>query len=245
MTAKIETIWKKFRTANRMDDRTEDVASFLGIPEERAQKKLDMANGVVSQRWAAMKERLTGANLMDYYSSEWWLLKRLQRQKMGFFWRTLIRYIYELPKNQNILDYGCGAGEYSIFAADRKHTVTAFEVAGIQTEWLRWFAELLDHDIKVVASPNVWKMADVPEDEYDVVIAAAVFEHMLEPQKVAHHIMSRIKTGGKLYALLGYKAAARGHVIKSIKQLPEVEKILRSRDDVEVSIARDIDGKPL
>lgn len=97
-----------------------------------------------------------------------------------------------LGRKGKLLDVGAGRGE----------TLAAAENAGWSAEGIEPSSSFADHAEKSV-SGKIWRQPltelELPENGYDVVILAAVLEHLYDPNEVLAKIAKLLKTGGLLY----------------------------------------------
>ncbi len=97
-----------------------------------------------------------------------------------------------LGRKGRLLDVGVGRGEILI-AAKRN---------GWQVEGVEPSESFADYAEKRVGA-KIWRQpvedVDIPENEFDVVILAAVLEHLYNPNEVIKNISRILKSGGLLY----------------------------------------------
>ena len=107
---------------------------------------------------------------------------------------------------ENILDYGCGMALMStelakeVKARGSSPTVWLCDFPGVSRDFAVW--RLSREGIQVVvASPNENILS--VKNFYDVCFVWSVFEHLLDPEKVADNICKAINPGGILVSYLG------------------------------------------
>jgi len=97
-----------------------------------------------------------------------------------------------LGRKGRLLDVGVGRGEVMKIATDR-----GWEVEGVEPS--RVFAERAEQ----ITGSKIWRtsieMAEIPSGSFDVVILAAVLEHLYEPAAIVGKISEVLKNGGLLY----------------------------------------------
>ena len=97
-----------------------------------------------------------------------------------------------LGRKGRLLDIGVGRGETLVAAKQR-----GWDVEGVEPS--EQFADYAEEH----ADSKIWRGpiedADIPEESYDVVVLAAVLEHLYNPDEVIRKIASVLKKGGLLY----------------------------------------------
>lgn len=97
-----------------------------------------------------------------------------------------------LGRKGRLLDVGVGRGE----------TLVAAKMNGWHADGVEPSESFADHAEKSVGA-KIWRQpiedADIPENDYDVVILAAVLEHLYNPNEVMDKISRILKVGGLLY----------------------------------------------
>lgn len=215
--------------------RARDLEAFFRIPFVRAKNMLALAEGRLDKVWANVGV-LNPINLTRYYASKQFFLTRLLDDQRRAPWRdTMLKFLDGIPAGASVLDHGAGTGQYSMWLAYKGCKVTATEIAGWMTKWMRWWFARYRVDITVKNIGNVADI-DVLEDEtFDVVLLIAVLEHVPDPLGMAKMMMRRVKTGGKLFAVLG-AFKARGHLPESLKLMQEVKILLESSKSIEATV---------
>jgi SAM-dependent methyltransferase len=100
--------------------------------------------------------------------------------------------------HQRILDYGCGAGYFSIALARRGVRVDAFDIDPVKTDFLKFRVQEngLDALVHVGAQSGF----------YDAILALNVLDHLEHPQNVIKHLSSWLNPKGKLYVVSEFPA---------------------------------------
>ena len=94
----------------------------------------------------------------------------------------------DLSPNANILDYGCGAGEFLKFIEND------FQTFGFEpNESARNFANQKLEKTKILADFN-----DVDGESLDAITLWHVFEHVQNQDEMLHHFYTKLKKNGKL-----------------------------------------------
>lgn len=106
--------------------------------------------------------------------------------------RLLDQAEYLLGRKGRLLDVGVGRGETLIASKNR-----GWEVEGVEPS--ESFADYAEERVGV----KIWRQpieeANIPDDSFDVVILAAVLEHLYKPNDVINKISKILKSGGLLY----------------------------------------------
>ena len=93
----------------------------------------------------------------------------------------------------NILCIGDGLGFDSVYLSQIGHTVTYFEMAGFTESFARRVFAENGAAITVLTDP-----AQIPRNEYDVVVCLDVLEHIHQPGGFVEDISGYIRPGGRL-----------------------------------------------
>lgn len=114
--------------------------------------------------------RLFNAEI-EYYQQDW-----------HDYYPTIVRLV---PSNSFVLDIGCGRGGLLEYLRDKKNC----RVAGV---------DMSDEAIRILKEKGIEAIkADVEEDEipgsYDVIILAAVLEHLIDPLSVLSKLRNNLR----------------------------------------------------
>lgn len=97
-----------------------------------------------------------------------------------------------LGRKGKLLDVGVGRGEVLVAAKERGWLVEGVEPS-------ETFADYAEHQ----TGAKIWREpieeSDIPDQEFDVVILAAVLEHLYNPNEIMTKIARVLKLGGLLY----------------------------------------------
>lgn len=97
-----------------------------------------------------------------------------------------------LGRKGKMLDVGVGRGENLIIGAER-----GWDISGVEPS--ETFADYAEER----TGAKIWRQpiedAEIPDDEFDVVILAAVLEHLYNPDEVIAKVSRVLKKGGLLY----------------------------------------------
>ncbi|MFH1004443.1 MAG: class I SAM-dependent methyltransferase [Bacteroidota bacterium] len=124
-------------------------------------------------------------------SPEWEVLRKARETHFNDF--------FQINKDDNILDAGCGHGEYTIFSLKRNAKMWAFDYS---KEMVNCTRELVKkHNLKAEAI-TVDSVTNIPYDDnyFDVVYCLAVLDHLdFDNREKAYKELNRVlKKGGKL-----------------------------------------------
>jgi glycosyltransferase involved in cell wall biosynthesis len=203
--------------------RAYDVRALASIPFERNDDGFNFDTQVIIQLHEAGK-RLTEIPIPTYYGDEICYVNglryardvtrdvlRYRAHKMGFGSGTLafasqgyelkadegsshdriVRWLGLRPPSR-ILDLGCSDGALGARLVAQGHTVVgvdAHELKGVRERLSDFYEADLDAGIPAQVG-----------DDFDIVLAADVIEHVRSPEKLLGEIAGRLRTGGSLVA---------------------------------------------
>jgi 2-polyprenyl-3-methyl-5-hydroxy-6-metoxy-1,4-benzoquinol methylase len=154
-------------------------------------------------------------------------VQALYRHDMQEIWdRTIAPHVWNQYHNQlkyyleiagterkNILDVGCAQGTLALLLAERGHRVTAVD---LRPAFLEYAQSRYTHgDIKFIVA-NV--LEDELPDNFDLIFANQIIEHLVYPQKLLTKLRQRLKSGGRLVVTTPNGAYLR-NVLPSFRQL--------------------------
>jgi 2-polyprenyl-3-methyl-5-hydroxy-6-metoxy-1,4-benzoquinol methylase len=99
-------------------------------------------------------------------------------------------------KNPNILDLGCGIGNYARKLAASGFRVTAVDIDLSSLKHLRGLDKT--NSINALCADVSTRIVKNGV-QYDIVVATEILEHIHEPEIVLHNIHTMLKTGGNAY----------------------------------------------
>lgn len=102
-------------------------------------------------------------------------LNRSKAARVEFI--TNIKYIEKhLKQGDNVLDIGAGAGEYSLYFADKGYDVTAVELAENN---IKAFKKKVRSDMKIVLKQgNAMDLSSFPDEHFDIVLLFGPLYHL-------------------------------------------------------------------
>ena len=127
--------------------------------------------------------------------------KILGYTNLGNYARAIVfkKIVRKLPTNTftNILDLGCGYGEYSFMMADaiQNSTVIALDIDKQRANTVN--KTIGDSQINNVQT-FVGKIEELPACKFDFIFSVDVFEHILEPEMPFKEAYNRLHDGGFL-----------------------------------------------
>jgi 2-polyprenyl-3-methyl-5-hydroxy-6-metoxy-1,4-benzoquinol methylase len=96
----------------------------------------------------------------------------------------------------NIIDFGCGTGNTSIWLAKAGYNVTAFDLNTKTMEFLQW--RCVKNNIQMnFANPNTFDC--VKDNAADFIICKDVLEHLEDPWSLIEQFAKKLAVGGYLF----------------------------------------------
>jgi 2-polyprenyl-3-methyl-5-hydroxy-6-metoxy-1,4-benzoquinol methylase len=112
--------------------------------------------------------------------------------KLGAALSLVVQAEELLGRVGKLLDVGSGRGEILVTAKERGWIVEGVEPS-------ESFAEYSKERTGAKIWQNGIEDLDLPSDEFDVIVLAAVLEHLYDPDQVVHKLSRALKKGGLLY----------------------------------------------
>ncbi|MBC7922092.1 MAG: methyltransferase domain-containing protein [Ferruginibacter sp.] len=109
---------------------------------------------------------------------------------------SLLKDVAQL-KNQQVLEVGCGAGDFSIYLAKHGANVTAidFSEEAIRIAQLKSATQAVQVDFVVKDAQD---LSSFPTGTYDVIFSFECLEHLPDPQRMVKECYRVLKTNGKI-----------------------------------------------
>lgn len=164
-------------------------------------------------------------SIEDYYNCQYDEWGRLERHRIEFEMtrRVLDEYIDDYSK---VLDVGGGPGRYSIYLAQKGHTVTLFDLSEKLVEQAEENAKNAGVFIEKFIKGNVLELDRVLTDKYyDAVLCMGPLYHLLEEDErrmAIEQCQSRLKPGGVLIAAF---ISAYAPIVDLLKYNPKEIKV--------------------
>ncbi len=164
------------------------MAEFLGISLEEVRERMSQAGELVRKEW----RELSPLGVTHFYSdAKNYIFDLAGSGASGTSWRLeyLIRIIGPyLDKGSRFLDYGAGLGELGIYFS-RYCDVTLLDVPGHTQNFAMFNAKKFD--------ANIHFLNELSEDEeYDVISAQDVLEHIENAMETVRDISKALRPGG-------------------------------------------------
>jgi SAM-dependent methyltransferase len=172
-------------------------------------------------------------------------LRKLYYFALGIFllraWHVKreIRRIFKTDKFGNVLDAGCGPGQYSYYIAKKfKARVTGVDVIEAEVERCNQFAQdqnLSGSKFQVtdLSSENLPK---VFPDKFDLIISVDVMEHIRDDEAVFRNFASLLRDGGKV--VISTPSAGADHEEEEHSFIDEHFRSGYSAQDISAKLAR-------
>lgn len=177
-----------------LDQVTQELARFLGIPFEEAKQRITEYNvGVASERWGKANPQTTEQIEKFYREADHYLYELIPWNYTSdeFNKRVSPLFFYH---NKNILEIGAGIGSLSIALAYAGNQVTYLDIS----ERLQAFAlqRFQDRQLNIPIAKNLTGLRD-----FDMVVAIDFFEHIHKDALpgLLKEIAAVLKDGGFLY----------------------------------------------
>ncbi|MCC7118275.1 MAG: class I SAM-dependent methyltransferase [Anaerolineales bacterium] len=115
------------------------------------------------------------------------------------FWqrlRKVMDYIQTRQPYQSILDFGCGSGVMLPFLASVSAQVTALDVDLLPLQSVQKYIPLAQN--VAVQDATQTRLADLPQNAYDLIVALDVLEHVHDLPKTLSELFGLLKPNGQL-----------------------------------------------
>lgn len=135
-----------------------------------------------------------------------------------------VKYLQDICRNKTVLHLGATAAPVTVSAVKSgrlfhlKLNEVSSSVVGldISSEMIEWLS--LNCQINNIRYGNIEKPEDYPQEDFDVILAGEIFEHLSNPGKALDAIRDVIQPGTKLiitvpnaYSLKGFIRAVGGY----------------------------------
>ncbi len=94
-----------------------------------------------------------------------------------------------VPQKANVLDFGCGSGEFLKACKDQGHQVTGIEPG-------QDYANFANETYGVNVKCSVWSDTDLGDEKFDLITSFHVFEHLRDPLGAMKWLVSHLAKDG-------------------------------------------------
>ncbi len=119
-----------------------------------------------------------------------------------------------------VLDYGCGISDIGLLLASLGAEVTLVDLDDKKFDFTGWRFKKRGFNPNIIRIKNVSKFPKLKKEEYDLIIATEIFEHVRNPLKLLKIITRALKKNGFLIDSMGgeFKRDIEGdHLEEAIK----------------------------
>lgn len=106
-------------------------------------------------------------------------------------------------KDFKILDYGCGVSDIGLLFASLGAGVTIADLDDRKLDFTVWRFKKRSLEPKVIRVKKNSEYPELPKNEYDLVIATELFEHVRDPFRLLKNFTAALKPGGFLFDSMG------------------------------------------
>lgn len=103
----------------------------------------------------------------------------------------------------NVLDYGCGVSDIGLFFASFGAMVTICDLDNIRFDFTVWRFKRRGYNPKTIRITDTEIYPELPEAEFDLIIATELFEHVRDPLTLLQNFTKALKRGGYLFDSMG------------------------------------------
>ena len=134
------------------------------------------------------------------------------------YFNFIVKALRKPISDFNILDYGCGVSDIGILVASLGAKVTIADLDGQKLDFTIWRYNKrgLNPTVIKIKSPAEYPVLAI--NEYDLIIATEVFEHVRDPLRLLKNLASALQLGGFLLnSVRGFKKELVGdHLAESL-----------------------------
>lgn len=191
-----------------------DLKDFISAKDHTASQEIFSIKTCSVCELGITTPRPSSANISKYYQSEKYIshtggnknitdaLYRVARNRM-FLWKKNI--IEENHSKGNILDYGCGTGEFLAFMKQAQ-----WDISGVEPSELARTKATQNTKTEIYKNLEVATVTDL-----DVITLWHVAEHLNELDKTIATLKSKLKTGGRMLIAVPNYQSPDGQKYKS------------------------------
>lgn len=167
------------------------------------------------------------SRVKDYYNCAYDEWSRLERHRIEFEITKKVMDQY-ISGNSEVLDVGGGPGRYSIYLAQKGHSVTLFDLSENLVRQAEENAHAAGVEIKQLITGDVLELGSyLPDKSFDTVLCMGPMYHLLEENERAVAIrqcLDRLRPGGTL--IVSY-ISAYAPILEWMKVRPEEIKTVK------------------
>ena len=128
--------------------------------------------------------------------------------------------------NFKILDYGCGVSDIGLLFASFGSEVTICDLDNLKFDFTVWRFRKRGFNPKIIKVDDTEVYPNLPELEYDLIIATEIFEHVRNPLKLLKNLTKSLKSGGYLFDSMGgeFIRDNRPHHLKEAFEIGQSDK---------------------
>ena len=133
------------------------------------------------------------------------LMLRYHNYNIGNKAKNILERIGTFPLEKiQVLDYGCGVADPSLFLALHGANITIVDLESTKFKFAQARFKRRNLEVNSVTSTQTEKPCEIPEDlKFDLIIMAEFLEHVRSPRLFLEFALSHLKAGGIFYDSLG------------------------------------------
>tara|TARA_Y100001960_G_scaffold250277_1_gene266535 strand:- start:4983 stop:5840 length:858 start_codon:yes stop_codon:yes gene_type:complete len=202
--------YRKFVKAAQFDkshsnkkDRELEVMAHFNFDDEKLKEVFSDVLAYKKVESEFMPDLSDDDKLLDYYTGRYVKgvvshMLRYDRYRSAFAISNFFKK-YHSGKKLNMLDFGCGVGDFSVSIAPLTKNLTVCDLKDGNIDFADWRLERrnVKHDKIEVSIENMYP--DFSKLELDLVVAGDVLEHVRYPKKTLESMLSGLNEGGYLW----------------------------------------------
>jgi cyclopropane fatty-acyl-phospholipid synthase-like methyltransferase len=135
----------------------------------------------------------------------------------------------ELNKNSNILDFGCGTGETSLFLLNEfnMNNLVAIDYSKKRIDNLIERGKVFDNLTALNMDVNYFLEQENQKKKFDTIIAFEIIEHLSNPENVISQLKKLLNKGGKLIGTIPLQDKPNSVHLSAFKSITEIQSKLK------------------